>query len=41
MELEEAIKRIEILLSDSCNCPECIKNKEAYKTVLKCLKENV
>ena len=41
MELEEAIKRIEILEKDECNCPECIKNKEAYKTVLKYIKEDV
>lgn len=34
-ELEEAIKRIKILLNDSCNCEECKKNKKAYKTVLK------
>lgn len=32
--LEEARKRIKILLTDDCNCTECIKNKEAYKTIL-------
>ena len=34
MKLEDAIIRLEILLKDKCECPECIKNKEAYKTVL-------
>lgn len=34
MKLEEARKRIEILLTDDCDCTECLKNKEAYKTIL-------
>lgn len=33
-ELEEAIKRIKILMQDECNCEECIKDKTSYKTVL-------
>lgn len=37
-ELEEAIKRIRILLNDSCDCEECKKDKKAYKTVLTELK---
>lgn len=39
MELEKAIRRLEILLKDDCQCSECLKNKEAYKTVLKFLED--
>lgn len=35
MNKEEAIERIKILLEDECECQECLKNKEAYKFVLK------
>ena len=34
MNIEEAKRRIKILLTDDCNCSECLKDKEAYKTVL-------
>ena len=34
MELEKSIKRLKLLLQDECECSECIKNKEAIKTVL-------
>lgn len=40
-ELEEAKRRLEILLKDDCDCPECVKNKEAYKTVLEALKNSI
>ncbi len=39
MELEKAKKRLEMLLKDSCSCIECMKNKEAYKTILQALKD--
>lgn len=39
MDIEQAEKRIKILLADKCNCSECLKNKEAYETVLNILKE--
>ncbi len=39
MDIEQAEKRIKILLADKCNCSECLKNKEAYETVLNMLKE--
>lgn len=39
MDIEQAEKRIKILLADKCNCSECLKNKEAYETVLNVLKE--
>ena len=40
MELRDAKIRLEILLKDGCNCPECMRNKEAYKTVLQELKNS-
>lgn len=39
MDIEQAEKRIKILLADKCNCSECLKNKEAMQTVLNILKE--
>ncbi len=33
-EIEKAKERMKILLKDECNCPECIKNKKAYETLL-------
>ncbi len=39
MDIEQAEKRIKILLADKCNCSECLKNKEAMQTVLNMIKE--
>lgn len=39
MDIEQAEKRIKILLADKCNCSECLKNKEAMQTLLNVLKE--
>ena len=39
MDIEQAEKRIKILLADKCNCSECLKNKEAMQTVLNMLEE--
>lgn len=39
MDIEEARKRIKYLIEDSCTCPECTKNKEAYETVLNYISE--
>ena len=39
MNKEEAIIRIKFLKKDSCNCPECEKNKEAYSVVLNYIEE--
>ena len=36
---EEAINRIKILIQDDCDCEECIKDKEAYKTILEYVKQ--
>ena len=33
-EIKEAKDRLKILLKDECDCSECIKNKNAYKTLL-------
>lgn len=40
-ELEEAIKRIRILLQDRCECKECIKNKKAYEVLLNYIENSV
>ena len=39
MKLKEAVRRLEILLKDDCQCSECLKDKEAYKTILKFLEK--
>lgn len=31
---EEAKERIKLLQQDECDCEECRKDKEAYKTIL-------
>lgn len=36
---DEAINRIKILMQDDCTCEECIKNKEAYKTILEYIEQ--
>ena len=41
MKLNEAIKRIKILMNDSCSCLECIRNKEAYKIILQELENRI
>ena len=41
MNLGKAKERLEILLKDDCKCPECMKNKEAYKTVLEELQNSI
>ena len=38
-EIEKAKDRIKILLKDECDCPECIKNKKAYETLLQYIEE--
>ncbi len=38
-EIEKSKDRIKILLKDDCNCPECIKNKKAYETLLQYIQE--
>lgn len=38
-EIEKAKKRIKILMQDDCDCEECIKYKEAYKTILEYTKQ--
>lgn len=39
MTSEEAIKRLEFLLKDECECLQCKLDKEAYRVILKKLKE--
>ena len=41
MELRDAKIRLEILLKDKCECPECMRNKKAYKTVLQALENSI
>ena len=38
-EIEKSKKRLEILLKDDCNCPECMKDKEAYKKLLQYIEQ--
>ena len=33
-EIEKAKIRLKVLIKDECKCPECLKNKKAYKTFL-------
>ena len=39
MTSEEAKKRLEFLMKDECDCPQCRLDKEAYRVILKKLKE--
>lgn len=41
MSLKKAVDRLEILLQDKCESTDIKKNKEAYKTILKTLKNSV
>lgn len=37
--IEETKLRLKILLKDSCDCPECRRNKNAYKILLQYIEE--